>query len=179
MMGAMNGDMVEVDLLPPYLWNRSKEGIITGILKRNTAEVVGTFQNNRKFGFVIADDKKLREDIFIKKDFFRGAQDGDKVVAKITKYPDKNSCAEGKITEIIAKEGQTGSDVLSMIRGAGLFETFPSRCNAEAKARSREEIAKEATWFRIDLRNKNTITIDGPNAKDLDDAVSHVIPEDK
>ena len=172
MMGAMNGDMVEVDLLPPYLWNRSKEGIITGILKRNTAEVVGTFQNNRKFGFVIADDKKLREDIFIKKDFFRGAQDGDKVVAKITKYPDKNSCAEGKITEIIAKEGQTGSDVLSMIRGAGLFETFPSRCNAEAKARSREEIAKEATWFRIDLRNKNTITIDGPNAKDLDDAVS-------
>ena len=172
MMGAMNGDMVEVDLLPPYLWNRSKEGIITGILKRNTAEVVGTFQNNRKFGFVIADDKKLREDIFIKKDFFRGAQDGDKVVAKITKYPDKNSGAEGKITEIIAKEGQTGSDVLSMIRGAGLFETFPSRCNAEAKARSREEIAKEATWFRIDLRNKNTITIDGPNAKDLDDAVS-------
>ena len=172
MMGAMNGDMVEVDLLPPYLWNRSKEGIITGILKRNTAEVVGTFQNNRKFGFVIAYDKKLREDIFIKKDFFRGAQDGDKVVAKITKYPDKNSCAEGKITEIIAKEGQTGSDVLSMIRGAGLFETFPSRCNAEAKARSREEIAKEATWFRIDLRNKNTITIDGPNAKDLDDAVS-------
>lgn len=172
MMGAMNGDMVEVDLLPPYLWNRSKEGIITGILKRNTAEVVGTFQNNRKFGFVIADDKKLREDIFIKKDFFRGAQDGDKVVAKITKYPDKNSGAEGKITEIIAKEGQTGSDVISMIRGAGLFETFPSRCNAEAKARSREEIAKEATWFRIDLRNKNTITIDGPNAKDLDDAVS-------
>ena len=172
MMGAMNGDMVEVDLLPPYLWNRSKEGIITGILKRNTAEVVGTFQNNRKFGFVIADDKKLREDIFIKKDFFRGAQDGDKVVAKITKYPDKNSGAEGKITEIIAKEGQTGSDVLSMIRGAGLFETFPSRCNAEAKARSREEIAKEAKWFRIDLRNKNTITIDGPNAKDLDDAVS-------
>ena len=172
MMGAMNGDMVEVALLPPYLWNRSKEGIITGILKRNTAEVVGTFQNNRKFGFVIADDKKLREDIFIKKDFFRGAQDGDKVVAKITKYPDKNSGAEGKITEIIAKEGQTGSDVLSMIRGAGLFETFPSRCNAEAKARSREEIAKEATWFRIDLRNKNTITIDGPNAKDLDDAVS-------
>ncbi len=172
MLGAMNGDLVEVDMLPPYLWTRSKEGIITRVLERNTSEVVGTFQNNRKFGFVIPDDKKLLEDIYIKKDFFRGAQDGDKVVAKITKYPEKNSGAEGKITEIVAKKDQIGGDVLSMIRAAGLFETFPSRCNAEAKARSREEIDSEGAWFRLDLRNKNTITIDGPFAKDLDDAVS-------
>ncbi len=172
MLGAMNGDLVEVDMLPPYLWTRSKEGIITRVLERNTSEVVGTFQNNRKFGFVIPDDKKLLEDIYIKKDFFRGAQDGDKVVAKITKYPEKNSGAEGKITEIVAKKDQIGGDVLSMIRAAGLFETFPSRCNAEAKARSREEIDGDSAWFRLDLRNKNTITIDGPFAKDLDDAVS-------
>ncbi len=172
MLGAMNGDLVEVDMLPPYLWTRSKEGIITRVLERNTSEVVGTFQNNRKFGFVIPDDKKLTEDIYIKKDFFRGAQDGDKVVAKITKYPEKNSGAEGKITEIVAKKDQIGGDVLSMIRAAGLFETFPSRCNAEAKARSREEIDGDSAWFRLDLRNKNTITIDGPFAKDLDDAVS-------
>ncbi len=172
MLGAMNGDLVEVDMLPPYLWTRSKEGIITRVLERNTSEVVGTFQNNRKFGFVIPDDKKLVEDIYIKKDFFRGAQDGDKVVAKITKYPEKNSGAEGKITEIVAKKDQIGGDVLSMIRAAGLFETFPSRCNAEAKARSREEIDGDSAWFRLDLRNKNTITIDGPFAKDLDDAVS-------
>ena len=114
MLGAMNGDLVEADLLPPYLWTRSKEGIVTKILQRNTVEIVGTFQKNKKFGFVVADDKKMQDDIFIKKDFFRSAQNGDKVVAKITQYPDKVHSAEGKITEIIARNGQTGSDVLSM-----------------------------------------------------------------
>ena len=178
MLGAMNGDLVEVDLLPPYLWTRSKEGIVTKIPQRNTIEVVGTFQQNKKFGFVVADDKKMQDDIFIKKDFFRGAQNGDKVVAKITQYPDKVHSAEGKITEIIARNGQTGGDVLSMIRAAGLFETFPSRCNAEAKARSKEQITKEVLEGRVDLRDKNIITIDGPTAKDLDDAVSvDILPD--
>ena len=178
MLGAMNGDLVEADLLPPYLWTRSKEGIVTKILQRNTVEVVGTFQKNKKFGFVVADDKKMQDDIFIKKDFFRGAQNGDKVVAKITQYPDKVHSAEGKITEIIARNGQTGSDVLSMIRAAGLLETFPSRCNAEAKARSKEEITEEVLEGRVDLRDKNIITIDGPTAKDLDDAISvDILPD--
>ena len=178
MLGAMNGDLVEADLLPPYLWTRSKEGIVTKILQRNTVEVVGTFQKNKKFGFVVADDKKMQDDIFIKKDFFRSAQNGDKVLAKITQYPDKVHSAEGKITEIIARNGQTGSDVLSMIRAAGLLETFPSRCNAEAKARSKEEITAEVLDGRMDLRGKNIITIDGPTAKDLDDAVSvDILPD--
>ena len=61
MLGAMNGDLVEADLLPPYLWTRSKEGIVTKILQRNTVEVVGTFQKNKKFGFVVADDKKMQD----------------------------------------------------------------------------------------------------------------------
>ncbi len=178
MLGAMNGDLVEADLLPPYLWTRSKEGIVTKILQRNTVEVVGTFQKNKKFGFVVADDKKMQDDIFIKKDFFRSAQNGDKVVAKITQYPDKVHSAEGKITEIIARNGQTGSDVLSMIRAAGLLETFPSRCNAEAKARSKEEITEEVLEGRVNLRDKNIITIDGPTAKDLDDAISvDILPD--
>lgn len=172
MLGAMNGDLVEADLLPAYLWTRSKEGIVTKILQRNTVEVVGTFQKNKHFGFVIADDKKMQDDIFIKKDFFRGAQNGDKVVAKITQYPDKNHSAEGKITEIVARRGQTGSNVLSMIRAAGLFETFPSRCNAEAKARSKEEITEKIIERRLDFRREKVITIDGPTAKDLDDGVS-------
>lgn len=172
MLGAMNGDIVEVDLLPPYLWERSKEGIISRIIERKTTEVVGTFQKRRSFGFVVPDDKKIGEDIFIKKDFFRSAADGDKVVAKITKYPDKLSGAEGKISEIVARKNQVGSDVLSMIRAKGLFETFPSRCNAEAKARAKETITDELLIGRLDLRNKTIITIDGPTAKDLDDAVS-------
>lgn len=176
MMGAMNGDLVEVDLLPPYLWEKSKEGIITKILERSQTEVVGTFQKKGRFGFVVSDDKKNTDDVFIKKEFFRSACDGDKVVAKITKYPDKVSGPEGKITEIVARAGEVGGDIKSMIRQAGLFETFPSRVNAEAKALAKTGIVNEDLQGRLDLRNEKIFTIDGPDAKDLDDAVSiHVL----
>lgn len=172
MGGAMNGDLVEVDLLPPYLWNKSKEGIVTKVLERNYTEVIGTFQKNKKFGFVIPDDKKNPDDIFIKKDFFRNAQNGDKVVAKIIKYPDKYGKAEGRITEVIAKRGEVGGDISALIRTKGLFETFPSRVNAEAKYLSKQGILPEELEGRLDLRDKKIFTIDGPTAKDLDDAVS-------
>lgn len=170
--GAMNGDTVMVDLLPPYLWTKSKEGIVVRILERGTKEVVGTFQKNKHFGFVVPDDRKMTEDVYIKKDAFRSAANGDKVVAKITQYPDKQHSLEGRITEIIARKGQTGSDILSLIRSYGLFQTFPSRVNAETKARSREVITPEEIAKRLDLREKIIFTIDGPDAKDLDDAVS-------
>lgn len=170
--GAMNGDTAEVTLLPPYLWTRSKEGVVTKILERAVTEVVGTFQKNRSFGFVVPDDRKLQEDVYIRKDAFRGASSGDKVVAKITQYPDGQHSLEGKVTEIVAKKGQTGSDVLGMIRSYGLFQTFPSRVNAETKARAKEEITSEEIARRLDLRGETIFTIDGPDAKDLDDAVS-------
>ncbi|MDD6880857.1 MAG: ribonuclease R [Firmicutes bacterium] len=172
MNGAMNGDLVEVDLLPPYLWNKSKEGIVTRVLERNYEEVVGTFQKNKKFGFVVSDDKKNPDDVFIKKEFFKNAQDGDKVVAKIIKYPDNFSRAEGKITQVIAKAGEVGSDISALIRSRGLFETFPSRVNAEAKFLFKQGILPEELNGRLDLRDKKIFTIDGPTAKDLDDAVS-------
>lgn len=177
MGGAMNGDLVEVDLLPPYLWNKSKEGIVTKVLERNYKEVIGTFQKNKRFGFVIPDDKKNPDDIFIKKDFFRNAQNGDKVVAKIIKYPDKYGKAEGRITEIVAKRGEVGGDISALIRTRGLYETFPSRVNAEAKHLSKQGILPEELEGRLDLRDKKIFTIDGPTAKDLDDAVSiEVLP---
>ena len=172
MHGAMNGDLVEVDLLPPYLWNKSKEGIVTKVLERNYKEVIGTFQKNKKFGFVVSDDKKNPDDVFIKKEFFKNAQDGDKVVAKITKYPDNLSRAEGRITQVIAKAGEAGGDISALIRSRGLFETFPSRANAEAKFLFKQGILPEELNGRLDLRDKKIFTIDGPTAKDLDDAVS-------
>lgn len=171
MAGAMNGDLVEVDMLPPYLWTKSKEGIVTKILERNTKEVVGTFQKNKNFGFVVPDDRKNTDDVFIKKGFSRNAKTGDKVVAKITQYPERGRRAEGKITEIIARKGENGSDILSLIRSKGLFMTFPSRVNAETKARAKEVITEEISR-RMDLRGRNIITIDGPDAKDLDDGIS-------
>ena len=170
MAGAMNGDLVEVDMLPPYLWTKSKEGIVTKILERNTKEVVGTFQKNKNFGFVVPDDRKNTDDVFIKKGFSRNAKTGDKVVAKITQYPERGRRAEGKITEIIARKGENGSDILSLIRSKGLFMTFPSRVNAETKARAKEVITEEISR-RMDLRGRNIITIDGPATKWLTSAI--------
>ena len=174
MNGAMNGDTVEAEIIPPHMTRRSREAAVVKVLERKTTEVVGTFEKHKHYGFVIPDDKKIGEDVFVKRDFARNAQTGDKVVVKITAYPDGTHSLEGKITEVIAREGQPGSDVLSLIRAYGLYETFPSRVNAEAKARSREPITEEmiSASGRLDLRSKTIFTIDGPTAKDLDDAVS-------
>ncbi len=172
MYGAMHGDRVQVDMLPEYLRTRSREGIIDKILERGTTEVVGTFQRNKKFGFVTPDDRRNNDEIFVKKSDFRGAGNGDKVVVKITRYPEKNISAEGKVTEIVARFGETGGEIKALIRANGLYETFPSRVNAEAKAKAKEKITAEEIGRRKDLRKKNIITIDGVSAKDLDDGVS-------
>ena len=169
---AMNGDKVEVDLIPEYLWGNSPEGIVVNVVDRKFTEVVGTFDKSKKFGFVIPDDKRLREDIFISKKHFSGAKTGDKVVAQILKYPDKNHKAEGHISEIISKKGEPGGDIKAAIRGAGLFTTFPSRAAAEAKAVSKWKITEEEIAKRRDLRELYTVTIDGADSKDFDDAVS-------
>lgn len=177
MYGAMHGDTVQVDLLPAHLCTRNREGLIDKILERGNTEVVGTFQKNKKFGFVISDDRRNCDDVFVRKSDFRGAQNGDKVVVKITKYPEKNVSAEGKVTEIISRAGEPGGEIKAMIRGAGLFETFPSRVNAEAKAMSKEAVSEEEIRRRRDLRDRTVITIDGASAKDLDDGVSvEVLP---
>ena len=158
--GAMNGDKVEVDLIPEYLWGNSPEGIIVNVLDRNFTEVVGTFDKSKKFGFVIPDDRKLRDDIFIPKKYTSGAKNGDKVVAEIIKYPEGRHKAEGRITEIIAKKGESGADILALIRQNNLFKTFPSRAAAEAKAVSKQAITAEEIAKRRDLRDLFTVTID-------------------
>lgn len=172
MGGAMNGDEVEIDLIPNYLWRQSPEGIITKVLNRKTIEVVGTFDKNKKFGFVVPDGKKYREDVFVRKKDFSGAQRGDKVVACITKYPDKYNSAEGKIVEIISRAGQRGGDIKAIARTYDMRETFPSRANAEAKAMKKRGIMPEDLRSRRDLRDKMIFTIDGADSKDFDDAVS-------
>lgn len=172
MAGAMHGDTVRADLLPEHLRTRNREGIIDKIIERGTSEIVGTFQKNKRFGFVIPDDSRYTEDIFVRKSDFRNAQNGDTVAVKITKYPEKNVSAEGKITEIVARYGEPGGEIKALIRANGLFETFSSRVNAEAKAKSKEGISEAEINRRRDLRNITVITIDGASAKDLDDAVS-------
>lgn len=172
MGGAMNGDEVEVDLIPEYLWKQSPEGIIVKVLSRQTEEVAGTFEKSRKFGFVVPESRKYREDIFIRKKDFAGAQRGDKVVARITKYPDHENSAEGKIVEIISRAGQPGGDIKTIARSYDMRESFPSRAAAEAKAMKKRGIRPEDLRGRRDLRKETIFTIDGTDSKDFDDAVS-------
>jgi len=169
--GAMNGDTVEVALNVQDV-EAARSGIsgeVVRVLKRAHFEVVGTFEKITKNGFVIPDDRKLNEDIFIAKGSFRDAQTGDKVVAKIIKYPDEDYSAEGKIVEIIGRANEAGSDIKALIRQHGLIETFPSKVVTEAKSAATK---KYDVFERVDLRDKIVFTIDGADAKDLDDAVS-------
>lgn len=172
MGGAMDGDEVEVDLIPDYLWRESPEGIITRVRNRKTTEVVGTFEKSKKFGFVIPENKKQKEEVFVKKKDFSGAQRGDKVVVQITRYPDRQNSAEGKIIEIISRAGQPGGDIKALARSYGMQEAFPGRAMAEAKSVKKQGIREADLKSRRDLREKTIFTIDGADARDFDDAVS-------
>jgi ribonuclease R len=176
MNGAMNGDRVEVSLLPESPWKTAKEGAkegaVVNILVRGVTEVVGTFEKSDKFGFVVPDDKRIGEDIFIPKKNFGGAERGDKVVAIITKYPDKSNSGQGSITEIISRKGDTGGDIKSLIRSYGLTETFPPKVTEQATSVSTRGILPEDLVGRRDLRQQVVFTIDGADAMDFDDAVS-------
>ena len=172
MNGAMEGDRVEVDLIPEYLWEQSPQGIITKVTDRKLKEVAGFFDKGKKFGFVVPVDRKHNEDIYIPKKAFSGAKSGDIVVAAITGYPDRKNSAEGKITGILARAGEPGGDIKAIIRQRGLFFTFPSKAAAQAKAISKAGVGEQDMAGRRDLRGENIITIDGADSKDFDDAVS-------
>ncbi|HPR24278.1 MAG TPA: ribonuclease R [Bacillota bacterium] len=172
MNGAMNGDLVEVELIPARLWKNSPEGIVAGILSRSVSEVVGTFEKNGRFGFVIPDDRRLNEDIFVKKKDFYCAERGDKVVAEIIKYPSRTDSAQGRIKQIISRSGQPGGDIRSLIRQYGITEEFPSKAASEAKKLFAKGITEEDKEERRDLKDKMIFTIDGADSKDFDDAVS-------
>ena len=169
--GAMNGDTVSALLLPPGETNRSREGVIQQILTRAAVEIVGTFEKSKRFGFVVPDDRRFNDDVFIMKKDFNGAQTGDKVVVKIMKYPDKSNSAEGRVSEIISRSGEAGGDIKALIRQYNLTQVFPEKVEAEAK-KIPLKITEEEIERRVDLRDKTIITIDGADAKDLDDAVS-------
>jgi len=169
--GAMNGDSVSVRLLPPGETNRTREGVIQQILVRAATEIVGTFEKSKRFGFVVPDDRRFNDDIFILKKDFNGAQTGDKVVSKISKYPEKGNSAEGKIEEIISRSGEAGGDIKALIRQYNLTKDFPEKVDEEAK-KIPLKITEEEIKKRVDLREKTIITMDGADAKDLDDAVS-------
>lgn len=140
--------------------------------------LVGTFKNSKSFGFVIPDNKKESKDIFISKKNFNGAKDNDKVVVQITKQEEKGKKPEGKVLEVIGNINVAGVDMLSIIKEYNLPYDFPTPVIQEAKSIEKEISLKELE-NRQDFRNEIIFTIDGEDAKDLDDAVSVQKNEDE
>ena len=167
---ALNGDIVLVEILEEKNKLKKAEGKIKRIIKHEKDTIVGTFQNNRNFGFVVPDDKNFGTDIFISKSNFGKARNGHKVLVEITKYPKNDKKAEGKIIEILGKPNEAGVDMLSLIKEYRLPSRFPEPVVKEAQ-KFGDKIEKKEIQKRIDNRKDVIFTIDGEDAKDLDDAV--------
>lgn len=166
---ALNGDTVLIKILEGQKGKR-KEGKIIQILKHEKTILVGIFEKSRNFGFVIPDDKKLGSDIFIPKKYFNKAKNNDKVVIEIIKFPEQNKKAEGKIIEVLGNIDEAGVDMLSIIKEYRLPNEFPEKVIKEA-IKIKEEISEKELKNRKDFRKEEIFTIDGEDAKDLDDAV--------
>ncbi|KXZ40249.1 ribonuclease R [Alkalithermobacter thermoalcaliphilus JW-YL-7 = DSM 7308] len=171
MNGALHNDKVIARIIQIPEEGKRAEGEIIRIIERATKTVVGTFEKSKNFGFVVPDNKRFGMDIYIPKDLSMNAQDGYKVVCEITQWPKKGRNPEGKIIEILGKKDEKGVDILSIIRQHDLPEEFPIKVLAEVD-RIDENIPNEEIKRRLDLRDKVIFTIDGADAKDLDDAVS-------
>jgi len=171
MNGAMNNDIVCARILYKSYQGKKAEGEIIRIIKRANETIVGTFQSSKYFSYVIPDDKRIKEDILIPNDETLNASNGQKVVVQITKWPENIKHAEGKVIEILGYKDSPHVDILSIIRSFNLPEKFPEEVIKQAEGIS-NVVTEEMIKGRRDLRNQTIVTIDGEDAKDLDDAVS-------
>lgn len=171
MNGAMHNDRAIARINKKMPGDRKTEGEIIKILERANHRVVGTFENSRYFGFVIPDDKKICGDIFIPRDEANGAKTGQKVITQIMLWPEKRRNAEGRIVEILGNMDDPGVDILSIIKSYNLSQEFPEVVIKQAISIP-QGVTADVTAGRRDLRNLRMVTIDGEDAKDLDDAVS-------
>ncbi len=167
---AVNGDEVLIKIINDTVEGNRKEGKIVKTINHKRNEIVGTFTKRKNFGFVVPDDREFNTDIFISKKSFNKAKNNQKVVVKITKFPQGNKSAEGEITEIIGGINEAGVDMLSLIKEYNLPYELPDEVILEAK-KVENKITKKELQNRLDLRSKNIFTIDGEDAKDLDDAI--------
>ncbi len=171
MNGAMNGDKVVAKVLREENRGKKCEGEIIRIIERANKTVIGVYEDSRNFGFVVPEEKRIYQDIFIPKGSRNGANTGDVVIADITSWPDKRRNPEGKVVEILGKKGEKGIDILTIIKKNNLPEEFTQKVESYAESIS-DTIPEEEYIKRKDLRDLITVTIDGEDAKDLDDAVS-------
>ena len=172
LMGAMNGDRVVAKIIKEGRNGKRTEGIIINIVERVNKNIVGIYEDNKSFGFVLPEDKRIQNDIFISKKDRNGAKKGQIVMVEITRWPDgKRKNPEGKVVEILGRPGDKGIDIDIIIRKYNLPEDFPpSVLNSALDIE--DFITEDEIKGRLDLRNVKMVTIDGEDAKDLDDAVS-------
>ena len=172
---AMDGDTVQI-VVEHGSGERRAEGAVVKVLKRANETVIGLFDKNKHFGFVIPDNPRLTADIFIPEGMDMGAVSGHKVVARLTSYGGPRKNPEGRIVEILGHVNDPGVDILSIARAYGLPESYPDEVMEEVsrvpEELSEEMIREELGRGRVDLRDLPMVTIDGEDAKDLDDAVS-------
>lgn len=167
---AYHNDTVQAKVLPGQKGKR-QEAEIVRVISRGTVSVVGTYQKSKSFGFVVPDNMKLASDIFIPAERSKGAVDGHKVVVELTDYGNDKKKPEGKVVEILGHINDPGVDILSIVRNYDLPMEFDERVMHQAQ-RAAEEVSQADRQGREDLRNLCMVTIDGEDAKDLDDAVS-------
>ena len=176
---AIDGDKVLIKLLEECIVDskHGREGKIIKILEHNNDTIVGTFKKSKNFGFVVPDDQNISDDIYIPKRKASGIKNNQKVVVKIDKYADSKNKAEGTIVEILGNINEAGVDMLSLIKEYKLPNEFPQAVLEEI-ANIPEEITENGIKNRVDLRNEEIFTIDGEDAKDLDDAVNVIKNDD-
>lgn len=169
---AMDQDEVEV-VITREPDGRSREGKIVRIVNRALTKVVGLYQvrKGKSYGFVIPDNQRLSSDIFVPVEYSKGAVDGHKVVVELTSYGDDRRSPEGKVVEIIGHINDPGTDILSIVKGYDLPLEFPEKVLNQAE-RVAKPVSEADRQGRQDLRDWQMVTIDGEDAKDLDDAVS-------
>lgn len=169
-MNAMSKDKVEVTILSAPAGKR-REGKVIKIIEHGTNLIVGYYEKNKNFGFVRPDDQRINQDIFVDQKNSMGAMTGHKVVVEITRYQSLKHKPEGKVIEIIGHVNDPGTDILSIVKAFGITVEFPKEVMDDVMIIP-DEINQADYNGRRDLRSQAMITIDGEDAKDLDDAVS-------
>ncbi|WP_442961085.1 ribonuclease R [Pseudogracilibacillus sp. SO30301A] len=170
LLSAMNNDTVIVRIEKKGVRENRPEGVVIRILERANNQIVGTYEDSHEFGFVIPDDKRIPNDIFIPKNKTKGAVTGHKVIVDIVQYPEGRKSAEGEVVQILGHKNDPGIDILSIIYKHGIKIDFPDNVLNQAEE-TPDSISEKELKGRRDLREEVIVTIDGADAKDLDDAV--------
>lgn len=168
--GAIDGDTVQI-MLDSRSRGKRREAEVVSILERGSSIIVGTYSSSKSFGFVVADNHKFTKDIYIAKADTMGAITGHKVVVEITDFGSESRNPEGRVIEIIGHINDPGVDILSVVKAYGLPEEYPDGVMDQVRD-IEEEVAESEKIGRADYRNLQTVTIDGEDAKDLDDAIT-------